>query len=704
MGDDQVLEEENKNQIEALIAQETPGKGAEDAADSLQATLESMKDGDLLELIQQAYREDPEANSVLLQKATTILDARGQGKVAKEKIQEIRSENYRELLGEWLGGELYELLSEHTAEEALLEHGKSALDGALGSVGDLIGKAGLDGDSEAALTKFSDALAKDGLAEVEKFLESDKGAALLGKISRWVDDHPGYVLLVAVLAAAGAVAADIDIPTLKSKFKITEGLSANLSADLGSIRNIALKSAKLNMKYVRGQFQATAGVSHEQGKGQSYEAGLRYGSKENFVETTGKLDPDGKLIIGLNAAIKAGLLTATASGTSKVNEDEHTGAVAVSYGTEDAKVSTTGNFDAEGNLTLGLDSELQQGLFSGGLGGSYETEDNSYELNSNLRYGTDDRFLGLGNTYDGSRVNTELTGGYRVNEGLGLDLSLRDNAEGTFGQFGSTNYFDGGSNRTYVGEGTGGMYMGNQLKYQQGNTSIGLDTKDQGADGSIDAMSLSLGLQPSDLAKFTLDYGRSLEGAESAHAALELTGQGHSGGVNYGYDEGQHRIGGNYKADFGENWEANVAATYNLTSKDLEQVSLGLGFRDPNEFRAFSLDFSREMKGEHTQTDISTMFEASLGKYMIRNTLTTGFQDSTWRGVENTTHVARPLGGNWTAIAGGTVQYDNLNGGGFNAIPQIGVQYKQIPITIGYDIENKAPTIGITIPFGPRGR
>jgi hypothetical protein len=702
MGDDQVLEEQQQNQIEALIAQEAPGKDSDEAADSLQATLEAMNDGDLLELIQQAYREDPENNSLLLQKATSVLEGRGKGDAASDQIKTIRSENYRELLGEFLGGELYDLLADQTNEEALLEHGKSALDGALGSIEGLVGMAGLEGDQEAHLTKFAEALATDGLAEVEKFLESEKGAALLGKISRWVDEHPGYVLLIGVLAAAGAVAADLDIPALKAKFNLTEGLSAEVAAELGSIRHIALESAKLDLKYVRGQFTATAGVEHEAGKGQSYSGSLRYGDEENFIETTGALDPEGKLVIGLNAAIRAGLLTATATGQSKVDEEEHTGAIEVKYGTEDANIGTSGTVDAEGNLTLDVSSHLEQGMFSGDVTGQYGTENDDYQLGSSLRYGTEDRNLTLGNTWDGQHLDTELQGNYRLNQGFGLDLNMRDNQEGTFGALGSTNYFEGGSHRSYIGNGEQGMYGGNTLNYAQGGTSIGLDTKDQGLDGSVDAISLSLGLQPSELARFSLDYGRSLDGAESAHAMVELAGDSHSGSVSYGLEEGQQRLGGTYKSTFAENWEADIAATYNLTANDLESVSLGLGFRDPDEFRAFSLDFSRGIKGDHTETELSTMFEANLGKFMIRNTLSTGFQDSTWRGVENTTHVARPINNNWTAIAGSTLQYDNLNGGGFNAIPQVGVQYKQIPITIGYDINARAPVIGITIPFGRR--
>ena len=63
--------------IESLLEMAAPGKESDQEAENLQMVLDGMRDGDLLELVSLAYQEDPEANSLLLSKATAILDERG---------------------------------------------------------------------------------------------------------------------------------------------------------------------------------------------------------------------------------------------------------------------------------------------------------------------------------------------------------------------------------------------------------------------------------------------------------------------------------------------------------------------------------------------------------------------------------------------------------------------------------------------------
>ena len=138
-----------------------------------------------------------------------------------------------------------------------------------------------------------------------------------------------------------------------------------------------------------------------------------------------------------------------------------------------------------------------------------------------------------------------------------------------------------------------------------------------------------------------------------------------------------------------------------MKKSDLEKISFGLGFRDPNEFKAFSLDFSRQMGEEYTETSLAASFESTLGSFMIRNTTTATWQDSDFAGVDNTFHAAHEINDTWTAIAGTSMSYDAMNNQ-FNAIPQLGVQYKDIPLTVGWDFEAKGVVFGITIPFGRR--
>ena len=202
----QLVDPQQEVSIQSIIAQDAPGKESEEAAGVLAQSLAGMSNEDLLALLEAAYREDPESNSVVLQEATRILGERGQGDQVKNKMRAIRSESWRGLLGEWLGGELYDIISDQTHEEALMEAGKEALKGAAeGSVDFLAGLDGLTAEGSEAVKKFATELSKTAILEGNKFLESEAGQRLVGRISRWVDKNPGYVVALAVLAAAPAV-------------------------------------------------------------------------------------------------------------------------------------------------------------------------------------------------------------------------------------------------------------------------------------------------------------------------------------------------------------------------------------------------------------------------------------------------------------------------------------------------------------------
>ena len=150
----ELSEHQQANTIESIIAQEAPGKQGEASVEALTTTLEGMSNDQLLSLLEAAYREDPNANSVVIQKTTSLLQERGAGDAATEKLKAVRSEDWRALLGEKIGGKAWELISEHTGEEQLLEYGKQALDGALDGIVDLIGEIGLDDGGEKALRQY----------------------------------------------------------------------------------------------------------------------------------------------------------------------------------------------------------------------------------------------------------------------------------------------------------------------------------------------------------------------------------------------------------------------------------------------------------------------------------------------------------------------------------------------------------------------
>ncbi len=691
----QIIDPQQGMTIESIISQEAPGKGGEQEAAALGQTLEGMSNDDLMSLVEQAYKEDPEANSLVVQKATALLEQRGQGDQVKEKMRSMRSESWRSLLGEWLGGELYDAISDQANEAALLEHGKSALKGAADGAVDALGGIGLDQGSTQALQTFAKALTETAVAEGEKFLESEAGQRLLGKISRWVDDHPGYVVAMAVLAAAGAVAADVDLPELEQKFKFGKGFSGDVSANLGSIRNIALKSAKLNLQYVRGQLKINAGVAHDQEKGTSGELGVRYGDKENFVQTKGTIDADGNLVVGLDAAMKAGLFTGSISGEQNFGTDVSTGDVKLRYGTEEQFISSGLTLGSDGNLTTNIGAGFSQGLFSSSLNGSFDHSTDALTASSNLRYGTDENFLNLDTGFSNDELTGSLTGRKTLGENRFMDGRL-SYADGAFSsEMGTTNLFDGGQVRSYMGAGDQ-VYSGFDMGYKTPGVDLSFGARDVGMDGTFDRINMDLGLSPSDMAQITLKYAQEVGGATTGSANLSLGTEALGGSLDYSYDGTDSRIGGEAHFKRGD-WHGNAEFTHNLDRGEMEKLGFELGFRDPDEFRAFSVEFSRNVKEGVASHELGGMFETELGDFMLR-----GQGQATWTQDDVKANAgllgAYRINDNWAAIAGGQANYDSNTGTSF--MPQGGVQYKDVPLTMGYDLETKAVTFGISIPFG----
>jgi len=667
---------DREQSIESILAQEAPGKAGPEQADALASALEGMSNEQLASLLEQAYQEDPTANSVVIQKATKLLQDRGAGEQAKEALKAARSEDWRQLLGDNIGSKAWELISEHTGEDELLEYGKEALDSALDALVGLIGETGLEGKEQEAITKLAQELAKEAQALGEKWLASESGQKIFQGVSRWVDDNPGYILIAAVLGAATAVAMDLDIPMLEQKFKIGDGLTVSGGIDPGSLRNIAFEAAKLDLEYVSGQFKAAAGVNYEDGK-TSGEASVRYGDDTTFIQTSGQIDPDGKLLIGLDAALKKGMLSGNLDVDHDVTNDVTTGTVKVQVGGEQLNANSEVTLNSEGELITTLNATAVNDLMRTQVSASHNTETDVSTLGTEFQFGDEmDMYKGNGQF------------------SLGPDGNQFSAGFGRTQRFGDFTY----DRSLLYDNGTPSFEQG--LSYDTDPMRFSLRGRDTGMDGSLDTVAAELGLKPSEFAELVLKYGRDQDGV-TASGRLDLTGENASAhlGVDHSNEETRLNAGGEVKRD---NWTASASVTANLTTSQIEQVSAKLGFRDPEEFRAFSVEFAHKIQGDASTTELNAMFEATLGEFMIRGTMGAAVTNSVG-GQEldfNASMLAaRPLNDNWALIGGASTRF-NSNTGQTSIIPQLGVQYKQIPVTVGYDFQNKGVMIGVTIPFG----
>lgn len=145
---------------------------------------------------------------------------------------------------------------------------------------------------------------------------------------------------------------------------------------------------------------------------------------------------------------------------------------------------------------------------------------------------------------------------------------------------------------------------------------------------------------------------------------------------------GNHRAGANFAAVIGDPKMLEVGAFY--------------GFKDPNEFKSFLVEYKH--KASISEHQLSLMVEETLSDVRLR-----WQQKLTWGGerggqLESKFHGAKFLNKDAALLAGVEHQYD-FKTGKSSFTPQLGVQYKGLPVLVGYDMEKKAVKIGVTIPF-----
>lgn len=188
--------------------------------------------------------------------------------------------NYESTLGKWLGSKLYSAVSDQLTLDKLAGYASSGVGAALGPLGDYIKSA--DGDVDPAVVDKAMKALETALGKQASNFVKAHGKGLQKALQGFVDASPELIVLLALLAAAGAVAANMKIPDLKAKLKIADGLDAQLSVRLGKLRDISLEKIEAKLTYNAGKLKATAAVAWEDEKGMSGSMDMRYGLRDNL--------------------------------------------------------------------------------------------------------------------------------------------------------------------------------------------------------------------------------------------------------------------------------------------------------------------------------------------------------------------------------------------------------------------------------------
>lgn len=501
-------------------------------------------------------------------------------------------ENYQASLGEFLGKKLYEAVSDFLTYDKLSAQAKDAVTKAFGAMADQVGKLdGVEADP-AALQNLSAMLDAAAAPHLDKLLDKH-GKALQGKLANWVGANPRTVLSVALLAAAGAVVANMPIPELAKTFKLGKGLSASVTANLGKLRQLSLEKLKASLSYTAGPLVAS--VEGDKDGNVSGGATLTLGNDERQIKADGKFDKDGLTVVGLDGKINLGDGKDLSGSVSQSRGKEAIGSLQLIR--QDGKITRTDAFSYDANtgkLTLS-----ERALFQDG----------------------------------DTRIRTSVEGSNDGTSSAGLRVE---------GKQGDLSGYFGMSEATKKG-------------------AYGL-TKEQKAE-------MGLSYSRSDL-KAQLDAALSTaQGGSTVSGSVEKTW-------------GNSRAGGSFSATLDDPKTLELGAFY--------------GFKDPKEFRQFLLEYKH--KARTSENELRILVEDTLWDVKFRFQ-----QQATWGGKGggslNTSLQAAKFLDKDTALLGGVEHKYDFGTGKSSFTPQVGVQYKGLPIMVGYDQEKKGVKIGITIPF-----
>lgn len=501
--------------------------------------------------------------------------------------------NYESALGHFLGPELYKALADALSYEKLAGYANSALDSAAtGAVSALAKSAGAKSDPKAIDTLGQ--LVADKLEPaVDKWM-AEHGQELSARLTGWTGAHPRTVAAVALLAAAGAIVANADIPTLSQKFKLGSIGSGSIDIDPGRLRAISLEKLKAKLDVASGPLLAAVEVTKDatktEGKGK-----VAYDDGTKKLSLDGTVDGQGLKLFGLHGAIETNVGEVGANLTGGRDTPE---IASVTLAQQDGRVIRTTDFSYE----------ARSGVFSIGRG-----------------------------------ALEDLGGGTSVNARASAGM-----------------------------DGSGSVSAGMEHKDGKNSFSAGWEhlTKSNGYQ-----------LSEEDKIKLGLKYSRQDLSAQ-LDAAASTSGVGSAKG--------------SVKKDLGDGWSAGGDIDARWGDKRLLEVGAFYGFRDEREFRTFLMDYRH--KSGVSEDKFGLLVEQQLGSVMMR-WQSSYTRSNTEESLSSTLQGAKPVDTDTSVIAGMKYDKDMLTGKQ-SFSPQVGVQYKGVPVVLTYTPDTKAVMIGITIPFG----
>lgn len=220
---------------------------------------------------------------------------------------------YTDTLGQFLGAELYKATHKVLSFEALSGNAHSLVDQAVVAV---VAKAGgvqgLTADP-AALAALEGILKELAAGSADQWLAGE-GKTLQQALVGWTDASPRAIAAIAVLAAAGAVLANAEIPAIARKLNLADGLTGEVEVQLGRLQQIGLQKIRAQLDYASGPLVAAMEIHSDGATTEgTVSAGVTGDGKE--LHARGTFDNAGLSVVGVDGVIdtSAGKLSGAVS-------------------------------------------------------------------------------------------------------------------------------------------------------------------------------------------------------------------------------------------------------------------------------------------------------------------------------------------------------------------------------------------------------
>jgi len=548
--------------------------------------------------------------------------------------------NYQSSLGKWLGTELYEALAKELTLASLQEHATSAWKNALESGVEALD--GIDGNDKEA-GAFATALQEAYGNAASQLLETDTGKKVIAKLNGFVDANPRLILLVALMAAGGAIAANVSLPKFKETFKLGNGFTAKVGADLGKIRDIALKDLSAALEYNSGPLMAAVSINRNEDGEVSGDFKASLGDDAKNLKADGTFTDD-----GLELYTASGLFT------------------------------TDGGTKLEGNVTGGADKSTV-------ATGAITTVNGEVTTTNSVKYDSGSGLLSFKNV---DMVTLQGGGKLTTEDGSASDgSSFR--GMGLSGQVGNNTTGSLGYRETLGADGTQTNSVNGSLNYKTDSLTAGLKGEYDGTNGFVSGSAkgtFAPGLTGS--GQFKQTFGD--ESQFSGSGQLDYTSERWKAGLKGTYTEGEGgSLSANASGQLTDNLTANGSLNHNFGTGNTNG-SAGLNFDTPD--LKLGGDYSFDTKND--QHKVSGFAQRSFGDNYKARVDGSYMTNNSGNSFEAGGQVYRKINDDLSVFGGGSFKQDEFGG---RFIPKAGVEVKGVPLQYSFDPATKQHKVGVTL-------